>query len=444
MQPFFKELNLALLCRRVVWTGVYVAMFSLIVMMSRSLAADQPVLFTIIILSAFVGSIGLVYARQSFQSGAWLTGFAALMLGIGGIVVHTILETSYWSSTIEQINADFQQEHDVREARTVVSDKRKERYESLAGVRTAGQLEALMKREKLNPLWNRTASCTDVTQPDSRAFCDSFFAMEAEYHAATEAGNLEGVVWGAATNIETKVNRNIASAAILASKIFGGTVYDWIGMIVAMIVGFTQMLLALSLYVGYEREKRRQIAPAIIPRKPYTPSLTLPVKSAAPAVTETPEPPSPTPAPDDGGTPVAEPEDKPDGTEPAPIVTAELYDFPSKEPPRTKKQRKHALREKQDRERSQMIGDFVYECLDVKSDAASLTRTKSGGYASGGTKGTAVYDAFVNWCNRNGADVIDHSPFGRLIKQYVDTAKAVKGVYYGAVVRSAIKARKAA
>src|SRR5690606_9914897 len=170
---FIKELNLALAVRRLVWTGVYIAMFSLIVMMSRSLAADQPVLLTIIILSAFVGSIGLVYARQSFQSGAWLTGFAALTLGIGGILVHTILETSYWSSTIEQINADFQQEHDVREARTVVSDKRKERYESLAGVRTAGQLEALIKREKLNPLWNRTASCTDVTQPDSRAFCDS-------------------------------------------------------------------------------------------------------------------------------------------------------------------------------------------------------------------------------------------------------------------------------
>jgi phage/plasmid-associated DNA primase len=135
----------------------------------------------------------------------------------------------------------------------------------------------------------------------------------------------------------------------------------------------------------------------------------------------------------------------PDGAEhEIPAVTAEVYDFPAKEPPRTKKQRKHALREKQDRERSRMIGDFVYECLDVKSNAASLTRTKSGGYASGGSKGAAVYNAFVNWCNRNGAEVIDYSPFGRLIKQYVDAAKAVKGVYYGAVIRQTIAKRRAA
>jgi len=419
-------------------------MFGLIVMMSQSLAANQPVLFAIIILAAFVGSIGLVYARRSFQTGAWLTGFAALSLGIGGILVHTVLETSYWSSTIEHINADFQREHAVSEARAVVSDKRKERYENLAGVRTAPQLEALIAKERIDPLWTQTVQCTDATLPASREYCRNYLDLTAELEAAKEAGELESTVWSAATVIETSVNRNIASAAILAQKVFGGSVYDWTGIIVAMIVGFTQMLLALSLYVGYAPETRRKIAPAIIPRKPYTPSLTLPVKSATPAVTETPEPPAPAPGPDDGGTPIAEPESKPDGSEPAAVVTAEVYDFPSREPPRTKKQRKHALREKQDRERSQMIGDFVYECLDVKSDAAKLTKTKSGGYASGGSRGTAVYDAFVNWCNRNGAEVIDHSPFGRLIKQYVDTAKAVKGVYYGAVIRQTIAKRKAA
>jgi len=446
MLQFFKEFNFALAIRRVVWTGVYIAMFGLIVLMSQSLAENQPVLFSIIILAAFVGSIGLVYARRSFQTGAWLTGIAALFLGIGGILVHTVLETSYWSSTIEQINADFQREHAVMEARDVVSDKRKERYANLAGIRTAPQLEALMAKERLDPLWGRSVQCTDATMPDSREFCGNYLELSAEYEAAKEAGELESTVWSAATVIETSVNRNIASAAILAQKVFGGTVYDWTGMIVAMIVGFTQMLLALSLYVGYAPEKRRPLAPAIvIPRKPYTPSLTLPVKPVAPAVTQKPEPPAPAPAPDDGGTPVAEPEAKPDGNEIKPKVTAELYDFPSKELPRTKKQRKHAFREKQDRERSQLIGDFVYECLDVKSDEAKLVKTKSRkGYASGGTKGSLVYDEFVAWCNRNGTEVIDCSPFGRLIKQYVETARGVKGVYYGAViVRQAAKRRVA-
>ncbi|HKI60880.1 MAG TPA: hypothetical protein VKA31_01165, partial [Mariprofundaceae bacterium] len=293
MLQFFKEFNFALAVRRFVWTGVYIAMFGLIVLMSQSLAANQPVLFAIIILAAFVGSIGLVYARRSFQTGAWLTGFAALSLGIGGILVHTVLETSYWSSTIEQINADFQREHAVSEARAVVSDKRKERYENLAGVRTAPQLDALIAKERIDPLWTQTVQCTDATLPASREYCRNYLDLTAELEAAKEAGELESTVWSAATVIETSVNRNIASAAILAQKVFGGSVYDWTGIIVAMIVGFTQMLLALSLYVGYAPETRRKIAPAIIPRKPYTPSLTLPVKYATPAVTETPEPPAP-------------------------------------------------------------------------------------------------------------------------------------------------------
>jgi hypothetical protein len=430
---------LAILCRRVVWTGVYIAMFSLIVMMSRSLAADQPVLFTIIILSAFVGSIGLVYARQSFQSGAWLTGFAALTLGIGGILVHTILETSYWSSTIEQINADFQQEHDVREARTVVSDKRKERYESLAGVRTAGQLEALIKREKLNPLWNRTASCTDVTQSDSRAFCDAYFVMEAEYHAATEAGNLEGVVWGAATNIESKVNRNIASAAILSSKIFGGSVYEWIGAIVAMIVGFTQMLLALSLYVGYEREKRRPIAPVIIPRKPYTPSLTLPVKPVTPIVTETPEPPASTPGPDDRGTPVSEPETKPDDTVQPENNVVTLYD-----PPVNKRDEKRRKKEIIDRQNRALVSSYVDERLDTTASSAEIVLTAKGGHLSGGTAGDDIYTDFRRWCRGEGENPVGRNHFGRFIGEFVERARNSKGVVYGAVIRSAIAKRKAA
>jgi hypothetical protein len=425
MLSFFKDFNLALAVRRVVWTGVYIAMFSLIVMMSRSLAADQPVLFTIIILSAFVGSIGLVYARQSFQSGAWLTGFAALTLGIGGILVHTILETSYWSSTIEQINADFQQEHDVREARTVVSDKRKERYESLAGVRTAGQLEALIKREKLNPLWARTASCTDVTQSDSRAFCDAFFAMEAEYHAATEAGNLEGVVWGAATNIESKVNRNIASAAILSSKIFGGSVYEWIGAIVAMIVGFTQMLLALSLYVGYEREKRRPIAPVIIPRKPYTPSLTLPVKPVTPTVTET-------PGPDDSGTPISEPETKPDDTVQPENNVVTLYD-----PPVNKRDEKRRKKEIIDRQNRALVSAYVDERLDTAASSAEINLTSKGGWKAGGTPGDVIYTDFRRWCRDSNHHAVGRSHFGRFIGEFVDRARNSKGVVYGAVIIAA-------
>ena len=439
MLQFFKEFNFALAVRRFVWTGVYIAMFGLIVLMSQSLAANQPVLFAIIILAAFVGSIGLVYARRSFQTGAWLTGFAALSLGIGGILVHTVLETSYWSSTIEQINADFQREHAVSEARAVVSDKRKERYENLAGVRTAPQLDALIAKERIDPLWTQTVQCTDATLPASREYCRNYLDLTAELEAAKEAGELESTVWSAATVIETSVNRNIASAAILAQKVFGGSVYDWTGIIVAMIVGFTQMLLALSLYVGYAPETRRKIAPAIIPRKPYTPSLTLPVKYATPAVTETPEPPAPAPSPDDGGTPIAEPESKPDGTEQQPQNVVNLY-----EPAVSKRDEKRRKKEIIDRQNRALVSAYVDERLDTTASSAQIVLTKKAGHQSGGTAGGDIYADFRRWCRDNNENPVGKNHFGRFIGEFVDRARNSKGVVYGAVIRSADGRRRAA
>ena len=439
MLQFFKEFNFALAVRRFVWTGVYIAMFGLIVLMSQSLAANQPVLFAIIILAAFVGSIGLVYARRSFQTGAWLTGFAALSLGIGGILVHTVLETSYWSSTIEQINADFQREHAVSEARAVVSDKRKERYENLAGVRTAPQLDALIAKERIDPLWTQTVQCTDATLPASREYCRNYLDLTAELEAAKEAGELESTVWSAATVIETSVNRNIASAAILAQKVFGGSVYDWTGIIVAMIVGFTQMLLALSLYVGYAPETRRKIAPAIIPRKPYTPSLTLPVKYATPAVTETPEPPAPAPSPDDGGTPIAEPESKPDGTEQQPQNVVNLY-----EPAVSKRDEKRRKKEIIDRQNRALVSSYVDERLDTASPSAEIELTAKGGWKAGGTAGDDIYTDFRRWCRDSNHHAVGRSHFGRFIGEFVDRARNSKGVVYGAIIVTPAAKRKAA
>lgn len=439
MLQFFKEFNWALAVRRIVWTGVYIAMFGLIILMSQSLAANQPVLFAIILLSAFVGSIGLVYSRRSFQTGAWASGIAALMLGIGGIVVHTILETSYWSSTIEQINADFQRENAVMEARDVVSEKRRERYASLAGVRTAPQLAALVEKAKLDPLWTRTKGCTDATLPDSRKFCDGYFDLVVEHEGAKEGGNLEAVVWGAATDIETKVNRNIASAAILAAKIFGGTVYDWTGIIVAVIVGFTQLLLALSLYVGYAPETRRKIAPVIIPRKPYTPSLTLPVKPATPTVTETPEPPASTPGPDDSGTPISEPETKPDDTIPPENNVVTLYD-----PPVNKRDEKRRKKEIIDRQNREIVSRYVDERLDTEASSAQIRLTAKRGHQAGGTAGDDIYTDFRRWCRDNGENPVGRNHFGRFIGEFVDRARNSKGVVYGAVIVTPAAKKRAA
>ena len=439
MMQFFIEFNWALAFRRLVWTGVYVAMFGLIVLMSQSLSDKQPVLFSIIILAAFVGSIGLVHARRSFHTGAWLTGIAALALGIGGILVHTILETSYWSSTIEQINADFQREHAVMEARDIVSGKRKERYENLAGIRTAPQIQALIAKEKLDPLWGRSKQCADATLPDSREFCRNYLDLTAEYEAAKEAGELESTVWDAATVIESSVNRNIASAAILAQKVFGGSIYDWTGIIVAIIVGFTQMLLALSLFVGYAPEKRRQKAVVIVPQEVDTAPLTLPVKAEAPAVTVDTEPTSPAPDPDGGGTSVTEPESKPDDD-----VQAETNVVTLREPAVSKRDEKRRKKEIIDRQNRALVSSYVDDRLDTGSPSAEIELTQKGGWRAGGTSGDEIYTDFRKWCRQNECHAVGRSHFGRFIGEFVDRACNSKGVVYGAVIVAAAAKRKAA
>src|SRR5690606_34999282 len=108
----------------------------------------------------------------------------------------------------------------------------------------------------------------------------------------------------------------------------------------------------------------------IMPRKPYTPSLTLPVRAETHAVTPTPEPSAPAPAPDDGGTPVAEPEAKPDDTEHKPQNVVNLYEPPVN--PREEKRRKKEIIDRQNRA---LVSAYVDERLDTATPSAEIELT---------------------------------------------------------------------
>jgi hypothetical protein len=261
-----KSVNWALAWRRSIWTVVWAAMMALLVVMCIDLAANQPVIFGIVMLAAFVGSIGLAYTRVSWQNGARATAGAALIVSLLAICTHAFMEASYWSSVIEQINQEVTAERAVSDARAAVAEKRKERYVSSSNGRSAGQIEAELKAAETNVLFARTASCADPTAQASREFCASYFLLKAKHAAAIEAGQLESVIWSAGTTVETTTKRNLASIAVMASNIFGGQPEQYTALIVITLVLFTQALLAFALVIGWAPEKPQEAAGASFQR----------------------------------------------------------------------------------------------------------------------------------------------------------------------------------
>ena len=278
-----KSVNWALAWRRSIWTLVWAAMMALLVVMCLDLAANQPVIFGIVMLAAFVGSIGLAYTRISWQNGATGTAVAALVVSLLAICTHAFMEASYWSSVIDQINREVSAERAVDEARAVVAAKRTERYAASSNGRSVGQIEAEIKAAQTNPLFARTASCTDATAKDSREFCEGYWKLHAKLAAAKEADKLESVVWSAGTTVETTTKRNLAAIALLAANLFGGQPEQYTALIVITLVMFTQALLAFALVIGWAPEKARIDSTASKPSEATeTPAKSLPPVSASP------------------------------------------------------------------------------------------------------------------------------------------------------------------
>lgn len=71
---------------------------------------------------------------------------------------------------------------------------------ALPARRPAPVLAEELRAAQQNRLWSRSKDCTEATEPQSRAFCDSYFRLRAEQAAAEEAAQLEGRI--AASQVE--------------------------------------------------------------------------------------------------------------------------------------------------------------------------------------------------------------------------------------------------
>src|SRR5690606_15176986 len=210
-----------------------------------------------------------------------------------------------------------------------------------------------------------------------------------------------------------------------------------------MIVAFTQMLLALSLYVGYEREKRP--AP-VVAQQPQEAPEAIPAVVTAPVVEAVPQPPvTPPTGPKPGSRALGDmarlttEDSAPDDTVTEPDNVVNLY-----EPPVNPREEKRRQKEISDRQNRALVSRYVDERLDTGASSAQIVLTAKGGHLSGGSAGDDIYRDFRSWCRDEGETPVGRNHFGRFIGEFVDRARNSKGVVYGAVIRSAIKVRKAA
>jgi hypothetical protein len=233
-------------------------MMALLVVMLLDLAHKQPVVFGIVMLAAFTGAIGLAYAIRDFRRKAYGTAIAALVVGVLGCLVHGIFESSYWFSLTDEISAQAERHKVVNEARGIVIEKRKERYASSAIGKSVDEIKANIEIAKQHERWTSSAGCTDATVPESRAFCEGYYKLQADLAKAREAGSLESVVWNAATEVEVGVSRDIAATAVRIAEYLSHDPRKWSGILVLIVVVFVQAVLALAFILAYSPEKRRE------------------------------------------------------------------------------------------------------------------------------------------------------------------------------------------
>ena len=423
--------------RAFVWTAIWLAVFALEFIMSWSLAGKQPVIFGIIMVSVIIGSVCLAHAILNWHSGAWGSAMAALAVGIVAIAVHSTFNVSFWSSVATEINEQVMREKAANAARDIVAEKRKERYANSASGKSAAQIDAELKAMEFNDRWTWSKGCTDATASASRSFCTEYFMLKGQRDGAMEAGKLEGIVWNASTSVETEVKRNLAAAAHLFARWFGGEAEDWTGRIVVGVVLLIQLVLAFAFVIGYapDRRQARATAAKLVeaptlskmeikpPRAPLEPRRdVLAIMAGTPGNGGGGNVPDEPPPAD--SKPVEEPSSDllrdatkmvaPDHPKPV-LATADgavTDDWKPNVKPRTKAERLEA------------VDVITRRWLD--SGAATRCAIAYGSY------GIHVYNAYSDWCASYHIKPVNPSHFGRSMRRLkVAFRKEANGVRYG-------------
>ena len=271
--------------RRVVWGSVWIVAYAIIAYLCVELSDSQPVMLALLLLAAFVASVGLVYSRQSFIGGDWTVGTAALFVTGIALTVSVIGDISYWSGTLESAHEQVTRDRAVYEGQSLVMARQKERYSALAKGQSADALQAEMAAELARSiagksLGARTGNCTDTTSPHHKS-CATYFDLKSRYHAASEAQKLETVVWSAGTTVEKPGRRrDFYRTAVAISEATGWKVENSILGITAAIVILLQALLMLSLYIAVSPQRKAKVARAaswdddVAPKTARTPLQT--------------------------------------------------------------------------------------------------------------------------------------------------------------------------
>lgn len=430
------------LIARIIGNLIFVTAFALSVKLAWELHANEIVPLGVSGLALVMSAFGLLFARNAWIEGSkpeWMLG---LFMWIVGACAFTITEWGFWFSSYTERHAEYQE---IKKAKTRAEGLKDQAWTALTTgkvPKTSAQIQADLDAKKLDPIYTRSKRCTDATLPDSRAFCADLFALKSEHASVKKRESLEQQVQASEGPAEKTLIHDVFAQAEWLSKLLGiseqtaATIIILGSWLVLMVCRDTGILIANP--PRRVKAAAKPIAP-IIPRRQYTPSLTLPVKAAAPTVTETPEPPAPAPSPDDGGTPLMEPKVKPDGSEQQPKNVVNLY-----EPPVNPREERRRKKEIVDRQNRALVSAYVDERLDTEAPSAQIVLTAKSGHQSGGTAGSEIYADFRRWCRQNDETPVGKSHFGRFIGEFVDRARNSKGVVYGAIIVQPVARRKVA
>jgi len=431
------------LIARIIGNLIFVAAFALSVKLAWELHANEIVPLGVAGLALVMSAFGLLFARNSWIDGAkpeWILGLFMWIVGAGAF---TITEWGFWFSSYTERHAEYQE---IKKAKTRAEGVKDQAWAALMTgqvPKTSAQLQADLDAKKLDPIYMRSASCTDATLPDSRAFCTELFALKSEHASVKKRESLEQQVQASEGPTKKTLIHDVFAQAEWLSSLLGisektaATIIILGSWLVLLVCRDTGILIANP--PRRVKATAKPVAP-IIPRKPYTPSLTLPVKSATPAVTETPLPPEPEPTPDGDGTPA---ETTPDSVpEPTTVVN-----FPVQTPPKALSKRDQAKQKKErvKHENRKLVEAYVVDRLDTEHPRAQIELTPKGGWKAGGSPGDQVYQDFRIYCKHRGIKrSIGRNWFGEFVGEFVDRAKGSKGVVYGAVIVQPAAKKRAA
>lgn len=285
------------------------------------------------VLALILSAFGLMLARYCAQEKDRLAMTIGIVLWAAGALSFAITELGYWSSSYKDRHAEYVGTKSVKSRQEGLKDLAWQAVRTGEARATVAELEARQKAAKQNAFWASSAECTKATAANSRAFCQSYFELEAKIASTRNIEVMEKRFENEKPNAKGSIVHNVFAGAELLSEnttLSEKEAATVVVLIIAMVLmlGRDLLLIVANPYGGatgasgvakFSPATEASASPAQTPyarapRADYKPWVELPDLSAKPA------PEDPTPPPADSAPPV---EPKP---EPKPIIGPVLVD----------------------------------------------------------------------------------------------------------------------